>query len=149
MAYITYQNIYSTITKQIITEASIHYKDKRMSTYAIWDTGASNTHITENVIEAFEMESSGTKKAICHSGEILLSTYTVTIGLPTNALLENHIVYSTTNMTIKDFDIGLVIGMDIIRLGDFHFDNCEEKTIFTFRHPFDGERDKMIITHLF
>lgn len=55
----------------------------------------------------------------------------------------------TPNLKYKDYDIGIIIGMDIIQLGDFRIDSIKEKIVFSFRHPYDGNEDKVIKTELF
>lgn len=62
----------------------------------------------------------------------------VTIGLP------NTVMVNETNVTVCNLvkDVDLLIGMDIILLGDFAISNAEGKTLFTFViPPFENKTD--------
>jgi hypothetical protein len=62
----------------------------------------------------------------------------VSIGLP------NRVMVEEVNVMICDLkqDIDLLIGMDIILLGDFSISNGEGKTLFSFAiPPFDNKTD--------
>lgn len=69
MNYITYENTYSGKVKHIITEAIICYNGKHMNTIALWDTGASRTHITEDIVDAFEIQALGEVNTRSHYGD--------------------------------------------------------------------------------
>lgn len=149
MHHITYRNTYTKGTRYILTEAIIHYNNKNMRTVALWDTGAYRSHITEDVINAFDCEVIGDDTSYCHSGLYTATKHKIDIEFPIGYTIKNVTVASTANITYKDYDIGLLIGMDIIRLGDFHFECSGENMVFTFRLPYDGNEDKLIETELF
>lgn len=149
MHYITYQNTYKNGTKYILTEATIYYNGKNMRTVALWDTGATQTHITEDVINAFDCEIIGEDESYCHTGIASFTKHKIDIGLPSGCIIKDVYVASTANIPYKKYDIGLLIGMDIIRLGNFHFDCINNKMLFSFTHQYDGDEDKLIKTKLF
>lgn len=150
MNYITYKNTYSKNITHIITKAHIVCNGKTMETIALWDTGAANTHITQNIIDTFELKSSKVVDTISHGGNVPCKKYIVGIILPTNGKIEDITVLSTTNMEYMGYDIGLVIGMDIINCGDFYIEHVNNKTIFAFRHPSeDIDNEIFIETNLF
>ena len=121
-----------------------------MHTVALWDTGASRTHISNDVVNLFELESIGTVNANSHHGVVKTKYYRVSITLPTGGIINDIIVNSTHNFKVNDNDIGVLIGMDIIQCGNFHIDSLGEKTIFTFTHPLDNiDEDTLIETELF
>lgn len=105
---------------------------------AIWDTGASNTVITPQVVEALQKEygiqptgmiqvnAVGDKPESKHEAE----TYLVDVLLPDNVLIPNLNVLCDS---ISGCDV--LIGMDIIQRGDFCISNAKGKTTFTFCIP--------------
>jgi len=58
--------------------------------------------------------------------------------------LPNLVEVKNTNVTVCNLvkDVDLLIGMDIIQLGDFSISNGKGKTLFTFAMPpFDDKTD--------
>ena len=98
---------------------------------AVWDTGATGSCITPRVVKELGLSVIG--KIICHhvQGKSLTSKYFVNIVLP-NRIGVSEI--SVTEGEISD-DIDVLIGMDIITLGDFAISNVNGRTHFTFRTP--------------
>lgn len=150
MNYITYKNTYSKNITHIVTKSRIMYNEKNMETIALWDTGATHTHITKNIIDVLELKSSKSVSTISHGGNVLCEKYKVTIILPTNGKIKDITVLSTTNAEYMGEEIGIIIGMDIIQCGDFHIDHEDNKTVFTFRHHVEDIDDEILIeTNLF
>lgn len=97
---------------------------------AIWDTGATNTVISNAVAQACGLKSTGFQKVHTASGTDIVSTYLVSVGLP------NKIIIPSLNVTEgKLTGTDLLIGMDIISLGDFAVTSHNGKTVFSFRMP--------------
>lgn len=151
MGLITYKNTYSSIVTHIITEVTVHYNGKHMTTLALWDTGASRTHISQTLIDTMDISSlSGEIKTLSHGGTVISKKYKVDITLPTKGMIKDITVFDTTDIQIAGEDINVLIGMDIISCGDFHIDSTGDKPIFTFRHPsLDVSEDLFIETELF
>jgi hypothetical protein len=98
---------------------------------AIWDTGATNSVITDNVINDLELKPTGMTKTHTVGGLINVNTYLINIALPNRVGFKEVIV---TKGEISDkFDV--LIGMDIIINGDFAVTNKDEITMFSFRVP--------------
>jgi len=96
---------------------------------AIWDTGATNSVITQAVVDACALVASG--MVLVHSvhGPQEAETYLVNIGLP------NNVVFHGVRVTKGNFaGAGILIGMDIITQGDFAVTN-RNGTMFSFRVP--------------
>lgn len=101
----------------------------------IWDTGATNTVISTNVINALNLKPTG--RTIVHTvgeggkvNEYEVNTYIVNIYLPHNVMIIGAIV--------SEGGIGggdMLIGMDIINMGDFAITNYEGQTCLSFRTP--------------
>lgn len=98
---------------------------------AIWDTGATNSVITRNVVNDLGL-SNFTFTTVNHGGGTTehVPVYKVNIGLP------NHVAFE--NIRVSEGKIAgadVIIGMDIITRGDFAITNVGGKTTFTFRVP--------------
>ena len=97
---------------------------------AIWDTGATGSVITRKVIEECGLEPIGITKVYTASGSRLSEVYYAAILLP------NKVRVSPVKVTEGDIHLAdVLIGMDIISLGDFAATNKDEKTTFSFKYP--------------
>ena len=150
MGYITYKNTYHSSIKHIITNVTVVHNGINYNTIALWDTGAQHTHISQHIIEALNLVSFGETNTIAYSGAVSAKKYKISIILPTHGLVNDITVLSATNLKMNDVDIGVLIGMDIIKCGDFHIDNVEDRIVFTFRHWSNSiDEDEIIETELF
>lgn len=106
----------------------------------IWDTGATGTVISKNVIDGLGLQPSG--KVTVHVvgssdslGEYETNTYLVNLYLPNNVVITAR----AAEGSITGCDV--LIGMDVISLGDFAVTNHNQKTTWTFRLPSCDEID--------
>lgn len=96
----------------------------------VWDTGATNTIISPSVVQALCLIPFD-KTQIEGVGGVV-NSYVYKIDLYIDKVLQFK------NIEVLSGDIGdydLIIGMDIITLGDFVISNKEKKTWFSFRYP--------------
>jgi predicted aspartyl protease len=98
---------------------------------AIWDTGATNSVITQKVVQDCGLSPISMVKVHTASGEALSNVYLVSIWLPNKVIIPQIRV---TEGTVGG-DAEVLIGMDIINRGDFAVTNKDGKTNFTFRVP--------------
>jgi len=113
-------------------EASNPTKDAdRKQFLAIWDTGATNSVITQKVVQECGLSPISMVKVHTASGEALSNVYLVSIWLPNKVIIPQIRV---SEGTISG-DAEVLIGMDIINRGDFAVTNKDGKTNFTFRIP--------------
>lgn len=104
---------------------------------AIWDTGATGSVITQDVVDACGLVATGMAIVDHVDGTTQQETYLVNIGLP-NAVL----VYGVRVTKGKlPGDAKMLIGMNIINLGDFAVTNFNGLTKFSFRYPSVGHID--------
>jgi SEC-C motif/gag-polyprotein putative aspartyl protease len=98
---------------------------------AIWDTGATNTVITANVVAACGLKPVGMTKVHTAGGIRDSEVYLVNVALP------NGVGFAGVRVTKGDIGTGadVLIGMDIIGTGDFAVTNAGGKTVFSFRYP--------------
>lgn len=99
--------------------------------HAIWDTGATNTSITKNVIDKLGLEPVGKTVTNTANGKRECFIYFVSIVLPNNLGIPKHPVFGMDSIGGHD----VLIGMDIIGLGDFAVTNYGGKTVFSYRYP--------------
>lgn len=97
----------------------------------IWDTGASGSVITKNVVDKLQLKVTGQKMVNHAQGVSTTNTYLVNLSLPMGITIPNITV--TEGKLPGGLD--LLIGMDIITLGDFSITNKDGNTVMTFRIP--------------
>jgi hypothetical protein len=104
---------------------------------AIWDTGATGSVITQKVVDACGLKQTGLRNVRGVHGASLRPTYLVNLEIPPN------VGFPGVPVTLGDLgsEVGLLIGMDIINLGDFAVSNYGGKTMFSFRYPSVGNID--------
>ena len=100
-------------------------------TTCLWDTGASHSMVSMKVAEILELAPIGDARVLGPHGEAISNIYHVSIVLPN--LLFVPEVKVTECVTNEDF--GVVIGMDIISLGDFAITNLDGISTFSFCVP--------------
>ncbi|MBW8049185.1 MAG: retroviral-like aspartic protease [Cytophagales bacterium] len=100
---------------------------------AIWDTGATVTCITPKVVKELGLKPISKRKIYGADGELKepADTFFVDIILPDKVIVRQVNVAELKNL--KGCDI--LIGMDIITIGDFSITNINRKTTFSFRMP--------------
>lgn len=106
----------------------------------IWDTGATNTVITEELANKLGIAATGKVKVNTASDTSKeTATYLVDIFLKADFLIQG----ATVALGKVNTEIGLdcLIGMDIINLGDLSINCYEGKTWLSFRVPSRGHVD--------
>jgi hypothetical protein len=97
---------------------------------AIWDTGASNSVITQAVIDGCRLVATGMAQVSGVHGVKQTETYLANIALP------NNVVFTSLRVTKGDIlGADILIGMDIINQGDFSVTNCDGHSKFSYRTP--------------
>lgn len=130
---------YNGISYKLINSANVIYGDNKYETQmAQWDTGATNTCISEKVVKELNLVPTGVVSMMTPSGSILCNKYRVDIELQNKLTISNvHVIESK----IGDQGIDILIGMDVISMGDLSISNFQGKTVFTFRVPSQSETD--------
>lgn len=103
---------------------------------AMWDTGATNSMISPSVVDMCGLEPHGTTEVTQANDDYTAEIYTVNIELPNELVLEN-VQVAKADLT----DIDVLIGMDIIGLGDFAISHPYGKTKLSFRFPSVSDLD--------
>ncbi len=112
---------------------------------AIWDTGATHSAITKRVVDDLGLQPTGVRETRHAGGKSSNNTYLVNIALP-NKVMVPHVRVTEVQLipddnVLDDKQPQLLIGMDIIGLGDFAVTNANNKTTFSFRVPSVQEID--------
>ena len=97
---------------------------------ALWDTGATASVITAEVAEKLALPPEGTTEVFHVQGSTHVPIYFVNLGLPNRVEIAGIRV---TQGVLKGCDV--LIGMDIINMGDFAVTNRDGETIFSFQMP--------------
>ena len=99
---------------------------------AIWDTGATNCVLSQRVVDTLLLVPVN-YTTVRHAQGLTenVPVFLVNMILPNNL----RITGVEANLGQFDKDSDLLIGMDIIGLGDFAVTRPDDKTKFTFRYP--------------
>ena len=97
---------------------------------AIWDTGATGSCISERVATECGLVPIGVSENSTAGGILLSNRYLVNIYLPNRVAFQEHPVSE-----VRLLGADVLIGMDVIGLGDFVVTNFEGKTTMCFRYP--------------
>jgi len=104
----------------------------KVHTKALWDTGATNCCITKTLADAMGLKPMGLTKVSYGNQEADSNVYFINLHLPNAVNLRNVTV---TECYSKDDAFGIIIGMEIITIGDFAITNVAGKTTFSYRVP--------------
>lgn len=131
------------ITKAVVAEAFDPKKIdpntiKHIETDALWDTGATHSVITPKVVKDLGLKPVGKIQVSHGGGQTEEDTYIVNVILP-NGVAISGVMMSEMKQVVDNF--GIIIGMDVISLGDFSVTNFRGKTCFSFRLPSQGTVD--------
>ena len=117
-----------------MTEAELYEVTQSMKIIkvrALWDTGAMLSAITPEVAQSLNLIPFNRVKVNGINNISMADMVKVSIKLP------NLVVVNNTNVSVCNLvkDVDLLIGMDIIKLGDFSICNGGGKTLFSFAMP--------------
>lgn len=129
---------FNGLSNKLYNNVVVITPDKKVKAVALWDTGATGTCISEELAKALNLIATGKRLVRTPTGEDEFNTYCVDLGLPNNTLLKDVPV---TDSKIGMQGLGLLIGMDIIGMGDFAVSSYSGKTQFTFRIPSLSDAD--------
>jgi predicted aspartyl protease len=136
-----FKNEYPHLSQKLITDVEIFDSMQHQNVIrarALWDTGAMLSAITPEIATKLNLASINRIKVNGIGNFSIADIVRVSIRLPNLVELKNARI-SVLNL-VKDVD--MLIGMDIIQLGDFSISNGAGKTLFTFAMPpFDDKID--------
>ena len=97
---------------------------------ALWDTGATNTVVSEKIVKELKLIPISYCTVQTPQGSYTAARYYLDIYLPNHVQIPKLLV---TGGNLSGFDV--LVGMDIIGLGDFAVSNFNSATVFSFRLP--------------
>ena len=107
------------------------FKPQKKQYIALWDTGSTMTVISDELANKLDLEPVGEMIVETAGGRIKTNKYIISLHLPNRLNIENVMISSGK----LGPGIDILIGMDIITLGDFAITNYNNKTVFSFRFP--------------
>ena len=129
---------FNKIANTLKSKVTVLCNEDAESFYALWDTGATISCISHDVVQRLKLVPTGKMPIHTPSGQSICNTYLVDILLPNNVLVKDNQVCESE---IGGQGLGVLIGMNIITQGDFSVSNFQGKTTFTFRIPSVKETD--------
>ena len=108
-----------------------------MSAQALWDTGATASAIQSSLVASLGLTPINVTTVIGVHGPQVCNVYLIDLHLPNGDVISN--VQVTEAQDTDGWDV--LVGMDVITLGDFSITTFERKTIFSFRIPSGGHID--------
>ena len=120
------------------TNATVINHNDMAQAVALWDTGATGTCISRELARQLHLVPTGFTDICTPSGKSTMNTYLIDIVLPNSVAVRQVPVCESE---IGAQGLGVLIGMDIITLGDFSISNLHGKTTFTYRMPSIEETD--------
>jgi len=138
----TYKTISRTLRSKVYVQSPI--SNNIVEANAIWDTGASRSLITPEIAGKLNLKPvSKTLMATPSDKNIQSNVYLLNVHLPNRATIINvQALEGTPN------SCDMLIGMDVISLGDFAVTNFNGKTMFSFRMPSMAEIDFTKHSHI-
>ncbi len=110
-------------------DASSHLANM-LSLKGIWDTGATGSAITPDVVKRLDLKPVGMTRVSTANGTADQNQYLVNLMLP-NGVGVRAVKVTEADLTGAD----VLIGMDVITLGDFSITNFNRNTVMSFRVP--------------
>jgi hypothetical protein len=131
--HFAFRNEYQGLPNQLLSDVEvISLEDpSRHGMYkGVWDTGATLTMITPKIFT--ELKLTAVDTVMVHGVNSLMEVPVVLV----NFILPNKTMINGVRATVSDIQgVDMLIGMDLIKLGDFSISNFDKKTIFTFAIP--------------
>ncbi len=104
---------------------------------ALYDTGATHSAVSPQVVADLQLASIGARTVCVGSGRFDTTSHIVNIGLPNGVMFP---MMSIARLVLLG-GIDVIIGMDILGLGDFSVTHHRDQTTFSFCIPSRKEID--------
>jgi len=132
--HFAFKNEYPHLSLKLTTEVEIYdvsQSSNKIKVKALWDTGAMLSAITPEIAQSLNLVPFNRVRVNGINNISMADMVKVSIKLP------NLVEVKNSNVTVCNLvkDVDLLIGMDIIQLGDFSISNGAGKTLFTFAMP--------------
>ena len=101
-------------------------------TKALWDTGASKSVVSIAFAQSLGLKPVGTREVHHGDGKSTRNTYMVNFGLPNGVHVAGVLA---TEFPASHNNFSVLVGMDVIALGDFSITHVGGKSTISFRIP--------------
>ena len=129
---------FDNVPNRLTLDSKITYNGNTIDAKCLWDTGATCTAISTDVVTRLNLIAVGRMTIHTPSGSKDTNVYLVDIALPNNVVIQD---VQVCDSEIGAQGIDLLIGMNIISRGDFAVTTSNGRTSFTFRMPSAGRID--------
>jgi hypothetical protein len=136
--YYAFEVRYPIRTENLISEVAVYPSpiknpSRSVKIRAKWDTGANHTFISIDLKNRLNLVPIDSDVVSGLGGSQVIDVVRLAIKLPNDLFISSkHIGVCNMNSASK---IDMLIGMDIIQLGDFHISNTDDKSVFSFVMP--------------
>ncbi|MBQ7985278.1 MAG: aspartyl protease family protein [Bacteroidales bacterium] len=133
-----FTSVNPTYNREIVTLAEVSKPSKnndllQFTQYrALWDTGATNSVVTPKIVKELNLIPIGVTKTTHAGGHSEVNVFQISIRLPNNIIIPNVLVSECADQAGR-FD--LIVGMDIISLGDFAITGQGNQRMVSFCLP--------------
>jgi hypothetical protein len=129
-------NVSQGIARSIITPVEVTnvFTSQKVPTRGIWDTGATNSVVTKSTATSLGLKPVRQTKVRGVHGDKIVNVYYVNITLNNKNITLNTQVTECDELS-TDHSVGMLIGMNVITMGDFAVTNFQGNTTMTFRVP--------------
>ena len=138
---IVYEDRVNELQTDCYVSSAIGPSAERSAFKAVWDTGATNSVVSERVVTSLDLISAGLAEVFQVNDP---HPYLANIYLA-NIMLSNGIEFqdvSVTSSALSEDDADVLTGMDIISHGDFAITSSPNGlTKFSFRFPSEADID--------
>ena len=137
----TFHSVYPGLARELVNEVKLSKplpNAKTILTRALWDTGATGSAITPSVVKKLNLSPTGVTTVKGVGSESQRSTYLIHLHLP-NRMVVGPLKVTECDELKADKSVGILVGMDVIGIGDFAVSNYNGRTSFTFRYPSQKE----------
>jgi hypothetical protein len=117
---------------KIVSQAAIASVDsgKSVSVAAIWDTGATTSLVNEKIVNALRLKEIGIVQVKHVAETAAFPVHLAAIEIQGGMKIKEHRLVSFPSLHAFD----MIIGMDIIALGNFCVENKNGNSVFSFKY---------------
>ncbi|MBR3307251.1 MAG: hypothetical protein IKI75_08370 [Lachnospiraceae bacterium] len=130
--YNAFTTTYDSISDKLSNTAEVSCAGKTCAVQALWDTGATCTCISYEVARLLKLIPTGFNSILTPSGRKVVHTYLIDILLPNGVMVGDVVVCDSD---IGEQGLGLLIGMNIINIGELCVSSKGGRTTFSFIIP--------------
>ena len=129
---------YAEIAKTLVTKVNRYQANPlkllKKDVTAVWDTGATCSVIDKKLAREWNLDVVKYETFVTANGTTRAKVYYLTLELPNGGFF--------ANLQVSELKLasGFLIGMDVIKQGDFHISN-DGRTVFTFQAPSQDVKD--------